>query len=89
VQWDEPFGLVFAEAMACGTPVVSWKRGSLPEIVEHGKTGFLVTSEDELVPAIAQVGSLSRKLCRRVVEDRFSSEVFFRAYESMCREVLS
>ena len=55
IDWPEPFGLVMIEAMACGTPVVAWRRGSVPEIVDHGETGFVVATEDEAVAALERL----------------------------------
>jgi glycosyltransferase involved in cell wall biosynthesis len=72
VQWDEPFGLVFAEALACGTPVISSPRGALPEIVREGETGFLVRTTAEGVAAVRAAARLSRASCRRDAEARFS-----------------
>jgi glycosyltransferase involved in cell wall biosynthesis len=80
IRWDEPFGIVFAEALACGTPVISSPRGALPEIVEEGKTGFLVGSEEEGVAAVGKVGSLSRVACRKAAEEKFSADVCAQAY---------
>ncbi len=80
IRWDEPFGIVFAEALACGTPVISSPRGALPEIVEEGKTGFLVRSEEEGVEAVGKIGSLSRVACRKAAEEKFSAAVCAQAY---------
>ena len=63
IDWPEPFGLVMIEAMACGTPVVAWRRGSVPEIVDHGETGFIVASEDEAVAALARLHLIDRRVC--------------------------
>lgn len=73
IDWPEPFGLVMIEAIACGTPVIAWNMGSVPEILEDGVTGFLVNSMDESVAAIEKVGRLDRGLCRKVFEQRFSA----------------
>ncbi len=73
VQWDEPFGMVVAEALACGTPVVASDRGSLPELVDHGRTGFVCPDHDALVAAVRRVGSIDRAQCRRDAEQRYSS----------------
>ncbi|MPY76646.1 MAG: glycosyltransferase [Alphaproteobacteria bacterium] len=87
VDWPEPFGLVLIEAMACGTPVVAWRQGSVPEVIEHGISGFIVESIDEAVAAIEQVGSLDRKAVRRKFEARFTVERmahdYLRVYESL------
>ena len=72
IQWEEPFGLVMIEALACGTPVLATPRGAVPEIVDHGVTGFL-GSEDELVAAAARCGELDRAACRAAVAERFST----------------
>jgi glycosyltransferase involved in cell wall biosynthesis len=72
IDWPEPFGLVLIEAMACGTPVVGFARGSVPELIEEGVTGFVVDSVDEAVAALAKVQKLDRKRCRQTFEKRFS-----------------
>jgi glycosyltransferase involved in cell wall biosynthesis len=81
VDWDEPFGLVFIEALACGTPVISTPRGSLPEIVGDGVHGFLRTDLDGLVRACHEVAGLDRAACRQHVTARFSTERMADAYE--------
>ncbi|MDO8436490.1 MAG: glycosyltransferase family 4 protein [bacterium] len=68
----EPFGLVMIEAMACGTPVIAYRKGSVPEIVEHGKTGFVVDTNEEMAKAIERIPTIDRKACRRRVEEKFS-----------------
>jgi glycosyltransferase involved in cell wall biosynthesis len=80
ITWPEPFGLVMIEAMACGTPVIAWRCGSVPEVVDHGVTGFIVTSEDEAVKAVEAAAGLDRSEIRRVFEQRFSSKVMARNY---------
>ena len=84
-EWAEPFGMTMIEALACGTPVIGTTRGSSPEIVDHGVTGFLGDSDDELRAGIAQAASLERSACRRVAEQRFSTAVmaanYVNAYE--------
>jgi glycosyltransferase involved in cell wall biosynthesis len=74
IDWPEPFGMVMIEAMACGTPVVAFRRGSVPEVVEHGVTGFIVDSESEALSAIALAPSLDRARIRREFERRFTSQ---------------
>ena len=85
IDWPEPFGLVMIEAMACGTPVVAWRCGSVPEVIEEGVSGFIVESIEEAVEAVARVGELKRILCRKAFERRFTSEVmaqnYLRVYE--------
>ena len=71
IDWPEPFGLVMIEALACGTPVIAHRQGSVPEIIEPGVSGWIVNSMDEAVEAIQQVATLSRRRCRQVFEERF------------------
>src|SRR5205085_6479965 len=73
IDWPEPFGLVMIEAMACATPVIAWRRGSVPEIIDEGVTGFVVDSEAEAVAAIGRLGELDRKKIRATFERRFSA----------------
>jgi glycosyltransferase involved in cell wall biosynthesis len=73
VDWPEPFGLVMIEAMACGTPVIAWRCGSVPEVMEDGVSGFLVDDGDGAVAAVGRVAGLDRRGCRRVFEERFTS----------------
>jgi glycosyltransferase involved in cell wall biosynthesis len=89
IEWDEPFGIVFAEALACGTPVISCPRGALPEIVQQGQHGFLVNSVDEGVAAVARLAEISRSACRRVVEERFSRQTAVDAYLTLYRELIA
>ena len=70
IDWPEPFGLVMIEALACGTPVIAFNHGSVPEVMEQGTTGFVVRNVDEAVSAVKEVPSLSRKRCREVFEER-------------------
>ena len=88
IDWPEPFGLVMIEAMACGTPVIAWKNGSVPEVVEHGVTGHVVSSEDEAVAAIRALGRLDRTAIRRTFEERFSTDVMTTAYEDLFKGLL-
>jgi glycosyltransferase involved in cell wall biosynthesis len=71
IDWPEPFGLVMIEALACGTPVIAYHQGSVPEIIENGVTGWIVKSLDDALAAIQQVSTLSRRYCRQVFEKRF------------------
>jgi glycosyltransferase involved in cell wall biosynthesis len=88
VQWDEPFGLVMVEAMACGTPVVALRRGSVPEVVADGVTGFVRDHPDELPAAIARVDELEPKACRQRVADLFDVPQMAAGYEAVYRRVL-
>jgi glycosyltransferase involved in cell wall biosynthesis len=74
IRWPEPFGLVMIEALLCGTPVLSFREGSAPEIVEHGRTGFLCRDEADMAEKLGLVGGLDRTVCRASVEARFSTE---------------
>lgn len=74
IQFDEPFGLSVIEAMACGTPVVAFNRGSMPEIIEHGKNGFLAKDYYDAVRYVDRIASISRAVCRQTVVDRFTVE---------------
>ena len=78
IDWPEPFGLVLIEAMACGTPVIAWRCGSVAEIVEDGKTGFIVDSEDDAVRAVGKLGQIDRHTVRRTFEERFTADVMAR-----------
>ena len=73
IDWPEPFGLVMIEAMACGTPIIAYANGSVPEVIEHGVTGFLVEDLDDAVRAVERIPTLSRRRCREVFEERFSA----------------
>ena len=87
ILWDEPFGIVMAEAMACGTPVIGFRRGSVGEVVAHGVTGFACSDEDEMVAAIARIGEIDRRACRLRAETMFSEttvvEDFLRIYRKL------
>lgn len=89
IDWPEPFGLVMIEAMACGTPVIAWARGSVPEIVEDGVTGFVVETEEEAVAAIAKLPSLDRRIVRQRFEARFTAERMARDYIALYERLLA
>jgi glycosyltransferase involved in cell wall biosynthesis len=89
IDWPEPFGLVMIEAMACGTPVIAFNRGSVPEIVEHGITGFIVNSIDEAVQAATRIDTLGRPLIRRRFEQRFTAEHMAANYLSAYQRLIS
>ena len=80
IDWPEPFGLVMIEAMACGTPVIAWNRGSVPEVVEHGVTGYIVDSEEEALAALSTIEQLDRHTIRAVFERRFAARTMARSY---------
>ncbi len=83
IEWEEPFGIVFAEALACGTPVISCPRGALPEIVRPGVDGFLVHDAEEAAAAITRLPCLRRADCRARAENSFSKEVIVARYETL------
>jgi len=80
IRWAEPFGIVMAEALACGTPVIASRLASTPEVIEHGKTGFLCDSEDEMGAAVGHIQDIDRNICRRAAEARFSPKVLVQGY---------
>jgi glycosyltransferase involved in cell wall biosynthesis len=89
IEWEEPFGIVMAEALACGTPVVGFARGSVPEVVRDGVNGYLCHTVDEAVAAVGRLDRLDRAAVRSDCEARFSDTVVVDAYELLCREVLN
>ena len=89
VDFDEPFGLSVVEAMACGTPVIASRRGSMPEIIEDGVNGFLVDTADEALAAVERVGELDRREVRRSVERRFHVDRMADDYIALYRSILA
>ena len=89
IRWPEPFGLVMIEALACGTPVLTFAEGSAPEIVEHGRTGFICTDEADMAQRVAEVDDLDRRACRASVAERFSRGHFIDRHVALYRRVLN
>ncbi len=89
IQWDEPFGITMVEAMACGTPVVTFKRGSAPEVVAHGITGFVVETMDEFIDAVKHVDEISPQACHERAENMFTARGMVDNYERVYMKVLS
>ena len=87
ILWDEPFGIVMAEALACGTPVIGFGRGAVPEIVSDGIDGFVCDSVDSMAIAIARLSQLDRRECRRIFETKFSDTVMLDAYSAVYANV--
>jgi glycosyltransferase involved in cell wall biosynthesis len=83
IDWPEPFGLVMIEALACGTPVIAFRNGSVPEVLGHGVTGFIVDSVDEAVAAVENIGGIDRARCRREFENRFSARLMAKNYTDL------
>ncbi len=88
ISFSEPFGLSVVESMACGTPVIAFNKGSMPEIIEHGYSGFLVENVDEAVEAVQNISSIDRAVCRRVVEEKFTASRMADDYIKVYREIL-
>ena len=90
IQFDEPFGLSVIESMACGTPVIAFDRGSMPELIENSQSGFLVNNVDEAIATVARIKEIDRAACRRHVERRFTVErmidEYVNVYETILRE---
>ncbi|MBD2459673.1 glycosyltransferase family 4 protein [Oscillatoria sp. FACHB-1407] len=89
IQWDEPFGIVMTEALACGTPVIATKRASTPEVVLHGTTGFLCNDEADLIDAVGKLNQIQRADCRADCERRFSVEHMTDCYLNAYHDVLN
>jgi glycosyltransferase involved in cell wall biosynthesis len=88
IQFDEPFGLSVIESMACGTPVIAFDRGSMPELIENGKSGFLVDNVDEAIENVARIKAIDRAYCRRHVERHFTIDRMIDAYENVYETIL-
>ncbi|AKJ31198.1 glycosyl transferase [Caldimonas brevitalea] len=89
IDWPEPFGLVMIEAMACGTPVVAYARGAVPEVMDHGVSGFVVSNQSQAIEAARSIGEIDRQACRRGFERRYVSSImaseYVKVYESLAR----
>jgi glycosyltransferase involved in cell wall biosynthesis len=88
IAFDEPFGLSVVEAMACGTPVIAFDRGSMPELIQSGESGFLVNTVTEAVEAVARIDTIDRAYCRRHVEKHFTVERMIREYTHVYEAIL-
>jgi glycosyltransferase involved in cell wall biosynthesis len=89
IDWPEPFGLVMIESMACGTPVIACRKGSVPEIIDDGITGFIIDRWEDAVAAVGCVAKLSRRRCRKVFERRFSAARMARDYVEVYQRVIA
>jgi glycosyltransferase involved in cell wall biosynthesis len=88
VLWEEPFGLTLIEAMSTGCPVISYKRGSTPEIIQHGKTGFIVTSLQDMANIVAKIPKIDRTYCREYSLANFSAQHMTQEYENIYKKVI-
>ena len=88
ISFEEPFGLSVAEAMLCGTPVIAFNKGSMPELILDGKTGFLISSIDEAVEAVNNIRSINRKYCREFAASKFSCQKMIEGYLEVYRNIL-
>ena len=90
IGFDEPFGLSVVEALACGTPVIAYRRGSMPELIDNGVTGFLVDTLDQAIAAIERIDEIDRATCRRAAVARFGvdrmADEYLALYERVVRD---
>lgn len=89
IEWEEPFGLVMIEALPCGTPVIAFRRGAVPEILTEGLNGFICDSREEMISAVGKVNQIDRAQCRKTVEMRFSAEKAALEYEELYMQLLN
>lgn len=89
IRWEEPFGLTMAEAMSCGTPVIAFRRGSVPEVVKDGKTGFIVENTAEMIGAIENISKINRQDCRTHVEKNFTKTRMVNNYEKVLLNLIT
>lgn len=88
IDWPEPFGMVMIESMACGTPVIACNCGSVPEVIEHGKTGYIVSSMEEAVHSLREIEKIDRSTCRSIFEKNFSAERMAKDYLALYRKAI-
>ncbi|MHA6249248.1 glycosyltransferase [Pontibacter sp. CAU 1760] len=83
IEWDEPFGMVMAEAMACGTPVIGFRKGSVPEVINHGVSGYIVENFSAIIKALDEIGKIDRRLCREHAQSQFDVPIVAAKYLSI------
>ncbi len=88
ILWEEPFGIVMAEALACGTPVIGLHRGAVPEVVSHGVNGFMCSKLDDMVASVNRISQIDRHQCRKSMEESFSGEVLVDGYQGVYGKML-
>ena len=88
IQWGEPFGLVLVESMACGTPVIAFNKGAVPEIVVDGKTGFVVDSMDAMIKAVGHINNINPRDCREHVQNNFSIKSMAGKYSELYHQII-
>jgi glycosyltransferase involved in cell wall biosynthesis len=88
ISFDEPFGLSVAEAMLCGTPVIAFNRGSMPELIKDGQTGFLVSNVEEAAESVSRVSQLDRSACRDWAIEKFSQKKMVEDYIALYHQIL-
>lgn len=88
ILWNEPFGIVMAEALACGTPVIGFRRGSVPEVIQDGINGFICEELHSMVEAITEIKKIDRNKCRSIAEDKFSAEAIVTSYEDLYKRLI-
>ena len=88
ISFEEPFGLSVVEAMACGTPVIAFKRGSMSELIRDGETGFLVNTISEAIEAVKNINSINRKRCTEWVASKFSRQKMAESYFKVYKKIL-
>lgn len=88
IDWPEPFGLAMIESLACGTPVIARARGSVPELIEHGVSGFVVENLEDAEHAVSQVAQISRIRCREIFNERFSAALMAQRYETLYQKLI-